>query len=76
LLLISSGRSDLRSGGGIWDMGVTCRVVGFRTGVQNFVGAGLGFQGSTVTVKCNTSAYYPGQVPTPLNMSADWLGHL
>jgi hypothetical protein len=24
-------------------MGVTCRVVGFRTGVWNFVGAGLGF---------------------------------
>ena len=24
-------------------MGVTCRVMGFRTGVWNFVGAGLGF---------------------------------
>jgi hypothetical protein len=24
-------------------MGVTCRVVGFRTGVGNFVGARLGF---------------------------------
>ena len=30
-------------GGGILDMGVTCRVVGFRTGVWNFVGARLGF---------------------------------
>jgi hypothetical protein len=24
-------------------MGVTCRLVGFKTGVWNFVGAGLGF---------------------------------
>jgi len=30
-------------GGGILVMGVTCRVMGFRTGVWNFVGAGLGF---------------------------------
>jgi hypothetical protein len=33
-------------------MGVTSRVVGFRTGVRNFVGAGLGFLGSALTVKC------------------------
>jgi len=28
-----------------------------------------------MTVKCNTSAYYPGQVPTPLNMSRFWVHH-
>jgi len=46
-------------------MGVTYRVVGFRTGVQSFIRARLGFLGECLDC----------YVPTPLNMSADWLGH-
>jgi len=41
-LLISSGCTDLRSRGGIRIWGVDLKLPGFRTGVWNFVGAGLG----------------------------------
>jgi hypothetical protein len=39
-------------GGGVWDLEVIYRVVGFRIGVWNFIGARLGFWGSTLTVMC------------------------
>ena len=47
----------------IWDQGGGIRiwgwleVAGFRTGVWNFVGAGLGILGGIMTVKCNTSEH-------------------
>jgi hypothetical protein len=63
-------------------MGVTYGVVCFRTGVWNFVGAGLGFWGSTLTVKCqhrwlltgfmwNTSEHVCWLVRTPLTATCE-----
>ena len=48
--LVWSHQSEIKGVG--WDMGVTSRVVGFRTGVWNFTGAGLGSLGGILIVKC------------------------